>query len=330
MLKNKKMRLTLSMLLLLSLLFPFFKTTPVHAAGINTGIIAVSNVGQTVYTGPGTDYVSVGSISYGERVYIMDKEPGLGWYRIVYDVNNSSAQKAGYVPTSSLDLLIGNPSEANYSEGYHAFSSSSQKVYSSPTMDLSNGSINYQEGITVFYSYTPSNYPNRTAYFIEYSTSSGPKRGYIMGDIIPNSGSGVARVKSRGDLYYGPNTSSYGVAGTVFANETVTVIEKNGDWVCVEYNTTKGRKRGYFSQGHLQLYRPSGYYYAEIPFFIYGPTTNVIDARQNVHSGPSSAYPVIGYVENENVKNYGYDGPNGCTFIQYNTSSGLKTGYLVH
>lgn len=333
MFKHKKIRFVLSILLMLSLLIPVSKVTTVHAADFATNIIAISNVSQTVYTGPGTDYVSVGSISLGERVYIIDKEPGMDWYRIVYNVNNTPAQKAGYVPTYTMDILIGNPSETDYSNGYYAYSVQDQAVYSSPTMDIVDGSISAEEGITVFYSFTPINLPNRTAYFIEYSTASGPKRGYIMESIVGStSSSGVARVKSTADLYYGPNTSNFAVAGTVFTNEYVTVLEKENDWVYVEYNTNSGRKRGYFSQGYLHFFRPSNFYYKDIIFYHYGPVTLSIGERRNVYAGPSSSYAVIGYVENEFVKNYGFDGPgpNGHARIVYDTPSGLqKTGFLL-
>ena len=329
MFKTKKFRLVASMLLIVSLLIPFSVTT-VHAEGFVTNTVAISNTAQTVYTGPGTDYVSAGSISDGERVYIMDKEPGMNWYRIVYNVNGSPAQNSGYVPTNTMDVLTNTPQEANYSNGFQAYSAEDQAVYSGPTMDIVDGSIGYHEGITVFYTFTPTNLPTRTAYYIEYSTSSGPKRGYIIEGIIKNDDSGVARVNNNADLYYGLSTSNFAKAGTVYANETVTILQKSNDWVYIEYDTNSGRKRGYLSQGHLHKYRPTGFEYADMPYDYYAPVDNVIEARRNVYAGPSSAYPVIGYVENEIVKSFGYFPPDGANFIRYNTSSGYKCGFLVN
>lgn len=71
----------------------------------------------------------------------MDKEPGLNWYRIVYNVNGSPAQKSGYVPTNTMDILTSTPKEANYSNGYQAYSGEEQAVYSGPTLDIVDGSI---------------------------------------------------------------------------------------------------------------------------------------------------------------------------------------------
>ncbi|MCI8470455.1 MAG: hypothetical protein HFJ35_03035 [Clostridia bacterium] len=328
MLKSKKMRFTPLVLLFLGLVIVFFNPTPTFADGFTTNSVAVSNVSQTVYTGPGTNYVISGSISYGERVYIMDKEPGMAWYRIVYNVNGSPAQKSGYVPTNTMDILTSYPKDANYSNGYQAYSGEDQAVSSGPTLDIVDGSIEKGEGITVFYSYTPINLPYRTAYYIEYSTASGPKRGYILESIHVCAKTAIARVNSNANLYYGTSSSSYAVAGTVFTNEYVTVLAKNDDWVYIEYNTNSGRKRGYFSQGYLYFFK-TGFEYNDLYNYHYVPDTIEIGTRRNVYAGPTSAYPIIGYVENESVRCYLNVGYNDYRMIEYKTSSGLsKTGFI--
>lgn len=328
MMKTKKIRFKLALPLFLGVFMLLFKATPVFAVDFTTNTVAISNVSQTVYTGPGTNYVPVGSISYGERVFIMDKEPGMNWYRIVYNVNGSPAQNAGYVPTNTMNILTSEPKEANYSNGYQAYNQEAQAIYTGPTLDIVNGSIEKGEGITVFYSYTPTNLPGKTAYYIEYSTSSGPKRGYILESIQKTVKTGIARVNSKADLYYGTSSSEYDIAGTVFANEYVTVLAKNEDWVYVEYNTNSGRKRGYFSQGYLHFFK-EGFEYDNLYNYHYTPSTITIDSRRNVYSGPGSIYPSLGYVENEDVKIYLNVGYNNYYMIEYNTSSGRhKTGFI--
>lgn len=328
MMKTKKIRFKLTLPLFLGVFMLLFKATPVFAVDFTTNTVAISNVSQTVYTGPGTNYVPIGSISYGERVFIMDKEPGMDWYRIVYNVNGYPAQKSGYVPTNTMDILTSEPPEANYSNGYQAYNTVPQAVFSGPTLDIVDGSVEEGEGITVLYSYTPINFTDRTAYYIEYSTSSGPKRGYILRSVHKVEKTGIARVNNKADLYYGTSDSYYDIAGTVFANEYVTVLAKNDDWVYVEYNTNSGRKRGYFSQGHLHFFK-NGFEYNNLYNYHYVPGTIGIDYRRDVYSGPGSIYPLIGYVENEDVKTYLNVGFNNYYMIEYKTSSGrYKTGFI--
>lgn len=326
MLSLKKRRIGIIGILVLCIAASIMSAKPAYASGI-TGVGAFSKYSQTVYSGPSTSYATVGSIGTNEYIYILDKEMDLDWYRIVYTVNNTSSQKSGYVPTSGVGFIGGTVYERLFA-GYQGYSTANQTVYSTPSRDIASGSIYNGEGVTVLIE-NPEGFSN--VYFIEYSTSSGPKRGYVYGNISTQqkTRTGVARVVAAADLYYGHNTSTYAVAGTVYANEYVSVLAKNDDWVYVEYNTNSGRKRGYLSSGYLKFHTSKNYYdlydYGEIGSDIW------IDATRTVYSGPSSAYIAIGSVGNEGAKAYiGYMSYNNYRYVEYYLSSGLKKSGWIY
>lgn len=210
--------------------------TPITASASSPSIRGYSTSAQTVYTGPSSSYyVSVGSIGNGERVYILGKEQG--WYHIVYDVN-SGGQKSGYVPMNSIrDISGGTPVEDDFWGGY-AMSNSTQTVYSCDdySTKISIGSISSQEGVTRLYGYnsTASNGQTYSVLFIEYSTSSGAKRGYVFNPNFsyPYSKTCVGRMTMGVNLSYGVSgcnsfsNTTFGKAGYVGEGEYVSVIAK--------------------------------------------------------------------------------------------------------
>ena len=325
MLSNIKKRISSMILLVLCILCILVPVKSAYASGISGSASGISTASQTVYSGPSTSYTTVGSIGNGEYVSILNKERDLAWYHIVYTVNNTTSQKCGYVPLSGLTSISGNVYDQEYI-GYQGYSTASQNVYSSPSRDIVAGSISNGEGVTVLEE-RANGFAN--VYFIEYSTSSGPKRGYVYGNIYKVANTGVARVTTTADLYYSHYTSGYQKAGTVYANEYVTVLAKEGDWVYVEYNTNSGRKRGYFSTGYLSYHSRLGWYNDLYDTSSWGDTW--VDGTKTVYAGPSSTYANVGSVGNEVVRlYYGYLPYNGYYYIEYNTSSGLKkTGWIA-
>lgn len=204
-------------------------------------------------------------------------------------------------------------------------------VYDSISFTNRIGTIYKFEGFTVLLQNAPAGY-----LWVEYSTSNGAKRGYIQ---IPNDewggrGDGLAKVTTSSTIYYGPsNWNNYQRAGSVSAGETVTILAKNDDWVYVEYNTNKGRKRGYMSYSNLSVYnRPSSF----DDLYMYNTAFDLIykSGRHTVYSGPTSLYSVVGYVENEYVMQYAnYSVWNGgdSQYIEYyvNGTNELKSGFIV-
>lgn len=313
---------------------------PCTAMASSPSITGYSTASQTVYTGPSSSYyVSVGSIGNGEKIYILGKEQG--WYHIVYDVN-SGGQKSGYVPMSSISNISGGtPVEDDFWGGY-AISNSAQTVYSCDDFStkLSIGSISAQEGVTRLYGYnsTASNGQTYSVLFIEYSTSSGAKRGYVFNPDFsyPYDETCVGRMTMGCNTYYGASDSlscwgsgtTFGKAGFVGDGEYVAVLAKNGDYMYIEYNTSAGRKRGHVSSTYVKLYNSPGHF-MDVPYYSSG-TITLGTSYQDVRSGPGSAYPIIGSVSNEDVVLWLGEKINGYRIGQYmiTGTSTVKTGYF--
>lgn len=213
-----------------------------------------------------------------------------------------------------------------------------ETVYDSRSFTNRIGTIYQFEGYTIINKY-------EDCFYVEYSTSSGAKRGYVRHPIDENAmgitRSAVAKVLVNSTIYAGPNPSVNVALGSVSAGELVTIIRKNlvdgREWVFVEYNTTSGRKRGHMLfnnlHGYLEPYR-----YADLFSYHNAGYDKYISGRMTVYGGPSDQYAVIGYVENENVTVYGEEIIYGLgstnsdyLYIEYNVpGSGAtrKAGYI--
>lgn len=223
----------------------------------------------------------------------------------------------------------------DYNGGF-ALSLSGQSVYSAQSGGSRIGSINKGEGITVLC--TGSGYAE-----IEYSTSSGTKHGYLQN---PNyrlyryanapdvRNSSVAHVDSTASVYYGPSTSQYQRVGSVYAGEFVVAFGESNGWTYIEYNSSSGRKRGYVSDSSLTIYywlRLRGHLLAESTVI---DSSAWISGKHYVYAGPSSQYPTVGYVQDENIIEYStvYPDADGRSYqyVEYyvGSSSTRKSGYL--
>lgn len=218
---------------------------------------------QTVYAGPSdSDYAKVGSVDPNEVVYILGQQSG--WYHIQYHAG--SVQKSGFVLKSTLYNI--NVSDSDINEeimtGGQRYAQKNLSLQSCDNTSISTtlGTVYAGEGLTLLYDYgyTGDNGSYRIAY-IEISTSTGTKRGYVYNDQLDNAGynTSVARVTATNSAYSGPD-NSYVKLGGAYYNEFVSILAKEGDKVFVEYNTTGGRKRGYMSYSNLYNYNHPGWY----------------------------------------------------------------------
>lgn len=304
-------------------------TTTAQAS--STQITGKSTIAQTVYAGPSSsNYTTIGSIGAGEVVYILGKEQGLNWYHIQYHAGNR--QKSGYVPTSTITSISGgSPSDEMFYGGF-AYSNSNQTVWScdEASIAVNIGSIGSGEGVTRLYAYG-------NVMFIEYSTSSGAKRGYVYS---PNFSypdiTCVGRVTSNSNISYGYKENfTYLSAGTVYMGEYVSVIATSNskNIAYVEYNTNSGRKRGYMTLSNLSLHNAPN----NLPN-LYGWSKNFVNVSypqaRTIYAGPSTQYAVVGSISaNETVY---YDTEiqiNGVwyTYIYYrvNGTNSLKSGFVL-
>lgn len=319
--------------------------TSMTAHASSTAITGRSTISQTVYTGPDSaDYVSAGSISSGETVYILGKVKNMDWYHIQYHAG--SKQKAGYVPTSTItNISGGTPHEEIYNGGLR-MAVRNHDVYSCDDSSISVdiGGISANETFTLLYAYQYSD--SSKSYlvaYIEYSTSSGAKRGYVyypefIENITGTNGvTSVARMWNTATVYYGEDSTDYAVAGTISANEFVSVVCKKGDWVYVEYNTNSGRKRGYLSNGYLD-HHSSGRYYKDTYEYCgisMGENNQVLHDLETVYAGPGEHYaqidsigpnaPLYRFISNDFDVHF----TNEWDYIYYRNSAGkLVSGWV--
>lgn len=220
--------------------------------------------------------------------------------------------------------------------GGYALSLANQNVYNAASNGSKIGSIYKNEGITVL-SITGN------VAKIEYSTSSGTKQGflynpnyrlYVVSSVPNTSNSSVAMVDVTSTVYYGPNSSQYQKVGTVYKGEFIVSFGETNGWTYIEYNTSSGRKRGYVNDNNITSYywaRLAGNLVSECTVLNY---SSWISGKHYVYAGPSTQYPTVGYVENENIIEYdrGYSDADGRSFryIEYyvNGTSMKKSGFL--
>lgn len=221
-----------------------------------------------------------------------------------------------------------------YSGGF-ALSTATQNVYSSASSGSKIGTIYKSEGITVL------EVSGNTA-LIEYSTSSGTKRGYLYNPsywlhVYSNNpstdNSSVAYVNTSASVYYGPSSSGYQRVGSVSAGEYVVVFGESNGWAYIEYNTTSGRKRGYVPVNNIEIFywnRLKG----NLKDVSVNNGTTWISGRRYVYAGPSTQYFTVGYVQDENVIEYDamYRDADGnlYQYIEYyvNGTSTKKSGFM--
>lgn len=214
----------------------------------------------------------------------------------------------------------------DYSSGGYALSTANQTVYqSNSTSSARVGTLYALEGFTILYGVGNNLY-------IEYSLPSGAKRGYLVNPKVDwrwTDTSAAAYVKSTTNLYYGPNSSTYELAGTVYAGEFVAALAAEGNWAYVEYNTTAGRKRGYMPVTSLTIYNQRVWNGS----FCYAGTPATTSGRVYVRSGPGDNYPSIGYVENEPYmigSRFPLYGNYVYRYVEYTVDSSgkIKSGYI--
>jgi len=282
---------------------------------------------QNVYAGPdSSNYFKVGSVSNGEMVYLLGQQAG--WYHIQYMVTGTSQQKSGFVPVSTVNNNGHSVHEEQMTggqkypkQGLEVMSVDDSSIY------VKVGSVYQGEGVTVLYDYgySDSNKGYGISY-IEFSTASGTKRGYVYTDQLQAASypTSVARVIDTNSAYAGPD-NSYVKLGGAYYNEFVTVLAKNtgNDWVFVEYNTPSGRKRGYMSYSKLHNYNHPGMYND----LAVNQGLRQATKKLTVYGGPNNNNANIGSIFSQEVVSL-FGEENGYAYIEYSTTSGAKRGYV--
>lgn len=303
----------------------------------STAVKAVIATSSNVYHGPdSSNYAKVGSIDAGEDpVYIL--ATSMGWYHIEYLVTSTGKHKSGYIPASAVSSYSGGtPNEEDFYGGY-CYATTELDVRTCDDFNLTApvGTLFKHEGCTMIFHYDFVD-GNRTYHvaFIEYSTSSGVKRGYVYNKYLSfPCETCVAVMNEKATVYAGPN-SNFASIGSISKGEFISIIAKESDDIYVEYNTTKGRKRGYIKYSQVTPYhRPAAF----PDFYTNGTQSHIVDERVVVYGGPNSNYAELGAVRNEEVTCFNTNKTNTdeytfeYTCIEYTvgTTGQRKRGYVL-
>lgn len=162
-------------------------------------------------------------------------------------------------------------------------------------------------------------------YQIEYETSSGNKVGFVPKSTVPNvnmddtsvpyNNGGLAFAHSKNiDVYYGYPTTDYAKVGTIYKGEGMTFLQKIDNFAYIEYATSTGTKRGLVN-------------YADI-FIVESSSVARIKRTSSAYAGPDTDFVKLGgayYNEYVTVLEKEED----WCFVEYNTTSGRKCGYMA-
>lgn len=284
----------------------------------SSALQATPKATTNIYAGPSTKiYANIGSVYSTDTVGVLGVEDG--YYYIQY--STSSGSKRGYINKNALNQFSGANSVKstgiNTVAAYADAPSSGCTVYSCPNSSSATiGSISALEGITVFPSIRENGYT-----FVEYSTASNTKRGFISTSLLKKYNEGVkAQANKDTDMFY--TTDINLKIGSIYKQEYVIILGKTSNYYYIEYNSPSGRKRGYANKDSLNPRSSSGI--GTIPTT---GETLTMNSAQNVYSGPSSTYASVGSVSKGEYTTL-LKSTRGWYHIEYDTSSGHKQGYV--
>ena len=216
-------------------------------------------------------------------------------------------------------------------------------VYSSSKKDSEVGRIRKGQSFTILDS---EKYDGIIYYYINYNSSEDPNGydsyGYVNFMKVTTLKGSVGTVKYNVSVYYGPG-SEYQRCGTLYAGETIAVLERDKNHCYVEYNDNVHgrRKRAYVSSSAIELNNREMSTYTELPIKSTDPQVNVlcyVGLKYTVYSGPSTEYEPVGSVSDMHiywVKRYilpSTDTPfHDMLYIRYQVTgtNTWKSGYIV-
>ena len=274
----------------------------------------------TVYGGPSTTlYAPIGSVIKNGKIEVLNREND--FFHIRY-WTNKGLLKRGYVAVSQVSNSpsISVIDVANTFKGNNGVVYPQSAVYSNPNMTTETiGTVFEFESVTQF------TIQENGFHFIEYSTPTGTKRGYVQSSELIQKEGGLAVAPYGAEVYYTPRFEYK--AGGVYADEYVAVIQSSGTTSYIEYNTEGGRKRGYVTSGSLHFLDTG-----DVPALPnYSEEFNKSISALTVYFGPSDKYAQSESInEGEIVTRMASPAlnTNAFSFIQYSTADGFKRGYV--
>ncbi len=216
-------------------------------------------------------------------------------------------------------------------------------IYSNITDRITIGTIEAGQGFTIL---GQESNGVMQYYYINYNNSSDPNGynsyGYVWtnSDIQTQYGS-TATVNWNESVYYGPS-SKYQRCGTLYAGETVAVIEGGLNYCYVEYNDNVHgkRKRAYIRNNAITFHNKDMKLWDLLPIEREDEMHEkcYVGLKYTVYSGPSTQYEPIGSVSDMHIYwvkrvngQYNDHGFKNMTYIRYQVTgtNTWKSGYIV-
>ncbi|HBQ85135.1 MAG TPA: hypothetical protein DD811_01430, partial [Syntrophomonas sp.] len=242
------------------------------------------------------------------------------WYYVEF--NSTSGRKRGYVDQSMITphSSVSGLSSLRTVQGA-ASALQSLNVYAGPNSNFASiGSVSANEAVfTIEGASMESSYS-----YIEYTTPSGRKRGYVIASGLQILPGVFATMANAATVYNGPSAGIYASAGSVDLGEAVQVLGKEKSWFYIQYATSSNQKRGYVLYDTLN--NPSAAA-ASVPDRTFTGSADVASQELTVYTGPADSYATSGTVySGEGVTKFN-ESINGYTYIEYSSPSGTKRGY---
>lgn len=290
------------------------------------GKLAIMTSSATVYYGPSTDYVISGSIATNEYCAIIACETPFGsitkWCQIEYI--SGSSRKRGYikqggiVPFStvsdlpSIGTIYGN-----------AMMLADHTVYTGPSSNfVAAGSVSLNEVVQTIGKTQESSIYN----YIEYSTSSGKKRGYVTTASISEEILFPNTMGQATTVYAGPSSTVYAPIGSVASGESVAVVAMENGWFAIDYIALTQMKRGYVPVSSLDNATTLSSAFTEVSFSGY---LDQISTYLTILSGPGTNYATNGSVSANEAVSVLSTTNAGYALVEYSSPTGTKRGYVL-
>lgn len=176
---------------------------------------------------------------------------------------------------------------------------------------------------------------------VEYSTSSGPKYGYVLDSSVEYDykSSAGAVVSSSTNVWYDYETDDYAIIGSVSAGENVCILAENTEYnmYYIEYNTNSGRKRGWCSCSNITKIGTQYLTIISLPAYNFYEVNSYREYYYHtVYAGPGANYYKVGSIGSSSspeevfvISTYSLKTGTWAYISYYSTSAGkFKTGYI--
>ena len=135
----------------------------------------------------------------------------------------------------------------------------------------------------------------------------------------------MSTMKSTQPVYSGPATTYSMVNAAISMNYVVTALWKEGTWVCIQYDVTADKRRGFVPASAVNITEPS------VPTFTPTNYTRYVAGNTTTYNGPSSSgYPTVATLTSGTVVSFLNKNEGSFALIEYTLSGSQKTRSYIN